>query len=97
MDIKVILLSLGASFLLAVLLGPLFIPLLRRFKFGQQDPYRWPSKPFEKNGTPTMGGIIILLAIAHAFLKFSDKTSEFLGSIDPIARLWTGWISRRLY
>jgi phospho-N-acetylmuramoyl-pentapeptide-transferase len=77
MDIKVILLSLGASFLLAVLIGPLFIPLLRRLKFGQQVRTDGPQSHLKKTGTPTMGGIIIMLAALLAFLKFSDKTSEF--------------------
>jgi phospho-N-acetylmuramoyl-pentapeptide-transferase len=77
MDIKVILLTIGASFLLAVLLGPLFIPLLRRMKFGQQIRTDGPQSHLKKQGTPTMGGIIIMLALLLAFLKFADKTSDF--------------------
>lgn len=77
MDTKVILLSIGASFMLAVLFGPLFIPLLRRMKFGQQIRTDGPQSHLKKSGTPTMGGIIILLAVLLAFLKFSDKTDEF--------------------
>ncbi|MUT66193.1 phospho-N-acetylmuramoyl-pentapeptide-transferase [Paenibacillus sp. NEAU-GSW1] len=77
MDMMVILFSLGASFLLAVLLGPLFIPLLRRMKFGQQIRTDGPQSHLKKSGTPTMGGIIIMLALLIAFLKFSDKTAEF--------------------
>ncbi|MFD0715136.1 phospho-N-acetylmuramoyl-pentapeptide-transferase [Paenibacillus sp. GCM10027626] len=77
MDIKVVLLSLGAAFLLAVLLGPLFIPLLRRMKFGQQVRTDGPQSHLKKQGTPTMGGIIIILAALLAFLKFSDKTISF--------------------
>ncbi|MBB3070219.1 phospho-N-acetylmuramoyl-pentapeptide-transferase [Paenibacillus baekrokdamisoli] len=74
---KVILLTIGASFLLAVLIGPLFIPLLRRLKFGQQIRTDGPQSHLKKTGTPTMGGIIIMLAALLAFLKFSDKTPEF--------------------
>ncbi|MBW7473651.1 phospho-N-acetylmuramoyl-pentapeptide-transferase [Paenibacillus oenotherae] len=77
MDIKVILLSIGASFLLAILFGPLFIPVLRRMKFGQQIRTDGPQSHLKKSGTPTMGGVIIMLAMLLAFLKFSDKTSEF--------------------
>ncbi|BBH21224.1 phospho-N-acetylmuramoyl-pentapeptide-transferase [Paenibacillus baekrokdamisoli] len=77
MDMKVILLTIGASFLLAVLIGPLFIPLLRRLKFGQQIRTDGPQSHLKKTGTPTMGGIIIMLAALLAFLKFSDKTPEF--------------------
>ncbi|EFM12817.1 phospho-N-acetylmuramoyl-pentapeptide-transferase [Paenibacillus curdlanolyticus YK9] len=77
MDIKVILLTIGASFLLAVLFGPLFIPLLRRLKFGQQIRTDGPQSHLKKQGTPTMGGIIIMLALLLAFLKFADKTADF--------------------
>jgi len=60
-----------------VLLGPLFIPLLRRLKFGQQIRTDGPQSHLKKQGTPTMGGIIIMIALLLAFLKFSDKTDEF--------------------
>lgn len=36
MDMMIILFTLGLSFLLAALLGPICIPLLKRMKFGQQ-------------------------------------------------------------
>jgi len=77
MDIKVILLSIGASFLLSVLLGPLFIPLLRRLKFGQQIRTDGPQSHLKKKGTPTMGGIIIMVALLLSFLKFSEITPAF--------------------
>lgn len=73
----VILFTIGTSFLLAVLLGPLFIPLLRRLKFGQQIREVGPQSHLKKKGTPTMGGIIIMIAMLIAFLRFSDKTLEF--------------------
>ena len=77
MDMMVILLSTGVAFLLTVLLGPLFIPLLRRLKFGQQIREEGPQSHQKKSGTPTMGGIIIMIALLIAFLRFSDKTDEF--------------------
>ncbi|GGG10249.1 phospho-N-acetylmuramoyl-pentapeptide-transferase [Paenibacillus abyssi] len=77
MDMKVILMTMGVSFLLAVILGPLFIPLLRRLKFGQEIRTDGPQSHLKKKGTPTMGGIIIMLALTLAFLKFSDKTMDF--------------------
>lgn len=36
MDFQVLLLTIGVSFILAVIAAPLLIPLLRRMKFGQQ-------------------------------------------------------------
>ncbi|WP_028561620.1 phospho-N-acetylmuramoyl-pentapeptide-transferase [Paenibacillus pinihumi] len=77
MDMKVILMAMGVSFLLAVIIGPLFIPLLRRLKFGQEIREDGPQSHLKKKGTPTMGGIIIMVALTLSFLKFSDKTTEF--------------------
>lgn len=36
MDINAMMLTIGAAFILAVIIGPLLIPVLRRMKFGQQ-------------------------------------------------------------
>ena len=77
MDFTVVVITMGVAFLLSVILAPLFIPLLRRFKFGQQIRTDGPQGHLKKKGTPTMGGIIILLALSVAFLRFSDKNQEF--------------------
>lgn len=76
MGLRAILLTIGAAFLLAVILGPLFIPILRRLKFGQQIREEGPSGHQKKAGTPTMGGIIILLALSFTILKFADRSLE---------------------
>ncbi|WP_314584471.1 phospho-N-acetylmuramoyl-pentapeptide-transferase [Paenibacillus terrigena] len=78
MDFKLVLLTIGVSFLLAVIAGPLCIPLLRRFKFGQQIRQDGPQGHLKKAGTPTMGGIIILLAFTLSFLKFSVMNTDFI-------------------
>ncbi|MCG7407799.1 phospho-N-acetylmuramoyl-pentapeptide-transferase [Paenibacillus sp. ACRRX] len=77
MDFKLILMTIGVSFILAVILGPLCIPLLRRLKFGQQVREDGPKGHLKKAGTPTMGGAIILLAFTLAFLKFSVMDTDF--------------------
>lgn len=77
MDMMVNLFAIGVSFLITVLLGPLFIPLLRRLKFGQQIRTEGPESHLKKSGTPTMGGIIIMIALMIAFVRFADKSSEF--------------------
>lgn len=63
--------------MLAALLGPLCIPVLRRMKFGQTVRDEGPQSHKKKTGTPTMGGVIILLALTLAFLKFSDRGYPF--------------------
>ncbi|MGC5773762.1 phospho-N-acetylmuramoyl-pentapeptide-transferase [Paenibacillus pabuli] len=78
MDFQVLLLTIGVSFILAVIAAPLLIPLLRRMKFGQQVRDDGPQSHLKKSGTPTMGGVVILLAFALAFLKFSAvKNTDF--------------------
>ncbi len=71
------LMTMGVSFILAVILGPLTIPLLRRLKFGQQVRDDGPQGHLKKAGTPTMGGAIILLAFTLSFLKFSVTDIDF--------------------
>ncbi|WP_213525886.1 phospho-N-acetylmuramoyl-pentapeptide-transferase [Paenibacillus sp. J31TS4] len=78
MDFKEMLFPLGAAFVLALLAGPLLIPVLRALKFGQQIRKEGPQAHMKKAGTPTMGGTIILLALALAALRFSDKTPELV-------------------
>ncbi len=75
---NVILLTMGVAFVLALIMGPLFIPILRRMKFGQQIRTDGPQGHLKKQGTPTMGGTIILLALALATLRFADKTTDLL-------------------
>ncbi|WP_438446391.1 phospho-N-acetylmuramoyl-pentapeptide-transferase [Gorillibacterium sp. sgz5001074] len=78
MDIKEILFPMGVAFLFALLAGPLLIPVLRRMKFGQQIRKEGPQGHQKKAGTPTMGGVIILLALAVATLRFADKNTELV-------------------
>lgn len=51
------------SFLIVVILGPIFIPMLTKFKFGQTVRDDGPKTHLAKNGTPTMGGILMIVAI----------------------------------
>ncbi|MGX1900246.1 phospho-N-acetylmuramoyl-pentapeptide-transferase [Thermolongibacillus altinsuensis] len=63
MNEQVIVFTIGLAFLITVLLSPLFIPFLRRLKFGQSIREEGPKSHQKKSGTPTMGGIMILLSI----------------------------------
>jgi len=57
-----IIISTLAAFLVAVLAGPVFIPLLRKFKFGQSIREEGPQSHLKKAGTPTMGGVIFIVS-----------------------------------
>ena len=51
------------GFLIVVILGPIFIPMLAKFKFGQTVRDDGPQTHLQKNGTPTMGGVIMIIAV----------------------------------
>lgn len=73
---RVILFSIIMSFLITVLLSPVFIPFLKKLKFGQSIREEGPESHQKKSGTPTMGGIIILLAILATTLIMTNKFSQ---------------------
>ena len=78
MDLQALLLTAGASFAIAVLLGPICIPVLRRLKFGQSIREEGPKHHQVKAGTPTMGGAIIILAVALTTLKYAQTSMDIV-------------------
>ena len=59
---KALLLSGGLAMLLSLLGTPLFIRFLVRRQYGQFIRQDGPTAHFTKRGTPTMGGVVIILA-----------------------------------
>ncbi|PEJ60324.1 MULTISPECIES: phospho-N-acetylmuramoyl-pentapeptide-transferase [unclassified Bacillus (in: firmicutes)] len=66
-----ILVAMITAFIIAVILSPIFIPYLRKLKFGQSIRDEGPQSHKKKSGTPTMGGIIILIALSLSALLIS--------------------------
>lgn len=60
-----------AAFVITAAVMPLLIPLLRRLKFGQSILEDGPSWHAKKQGTPTMGGIGIILGFTVSGLIFA--------------------------
>ena len=58
--------------LICLFLSPRFIRMLRRREFGQQIREEGPSEHQTKAGTPTMGGLIIFIAVAIPFLILNE-------------------------
>src|SRR5690554_7585075 len=56
------------SFLIVIIIGPIVIPILEKLKMGQSIRRDGPKTHFKKSGTPTMGGIIIIIAIFFSVL-----------------------------
>jgi phospho-N-acetylmuramoyl-pentapeptide-transferase len=59
---------------ISILSGPKFIDFLRKNEFGQQIREEGPKGHVVKQGTPAMGGLLIMIAMAVPFLIFSERT-----------------------
>ena len=68
------LLALLVAFGVSALLGPIVIPILHRLKFGQNVRDDGPQTHLKKQNTPTMGGVMLLVAIVIATLIFSGAS-----------------------
>lgn len=56
------------AFIVCALIGPVLIPYLHKLKFGQSIRECGPASHMAKNGTPTMGGLMMLAALLVALL-----------------------------
>lgn len=65
------------TFVLALIAGPVFIPLLTRLKFGQTVRDDGPASHFKKTGTPTIGGIIFIIPILLTSIYFFVREEVF--------------------
>jgi phospho-N-acetylmuramoyl-pentapeptide-transferase len=61
------------SFAIVAALCPVMIPYLKKLKFGQSERELGPASHFKKAGTPTMGGVLIVLAISVTCLFFMGR------------------------
>src|ERR671922_115958 len=92
-----------ASLLICVFVGPRFIDYLRLREFGQHIREEGPAGHQGKAGTPTMGGLAVLLAVLVPFLILSDyrqASLAVLGTTLAMAALgfaddWTKLRKRR--
>ena len=68
-----------SALLICIFLSPKFIAFLRRREFGQQIREDGPEGHHQKAGTPTMGGIIVMIAVAVPFLILTDYDWRSVG------------------
>lgn len=72
------------SLAISVLLGPVLIPYLKKLKFGQTVREEGPKSHYIKTGTPTMGGVMFLIAILVSFLisrRFSSNATFVIAAL----------------
>ncbi len=91
-QIKILLLS----FAITTIASLIIIPILKKLKVGQLEREEGPESHLKKQGTPTMGGIIMMLAIViltgfmcYDYIK--DEQMEVAQNIVPMATLAIGF------
>ncbi len=67
---NLIFLSFLLSFILSIILFIFWIPILRKLKLGQYIRLDGPQDHLKKSGTPTMGGLVMIVVIISIFIFF---------------------------
>lgn len=76
---------------IGLLAGPWVIRKLTELKIGQAVRAYGPESHLQKNGTPTMGGVLILISIAISTLLWADWTNRFVWVV-LLVTFGFGWI-----
>ena len=83
------------SFIATVVISIFIIPILKRLKVGQIERDDGPKSHFKKQGTPTMGGIIIALGIIigtiGGVIYYAPREPEVAGNIMPLLLITIGF------
>ncbi|UCF38387.1 MAG: phospho-N-acetylmuramoyl-pentapeptide-transferase, partial [Acidobacteriota bacterium] len=66
------------ALLISMWLGPWVIEKLRDFQVGQYIREEGPSSHQKKAGTPTMGGVLIVISIVLPTLMWADLTNAYV-------------------
>jgi phospho-N-acetylmuramoyl-pentapeptide-transferase len=82
--------GMATATLLALLFGPRTIRWLRTLRFGQVVRAEGPETHLIKAGTPTMGGLLILIATAIATILWADMAGSRYVLITLIVFVWLG-------
>lgn len=78
MKVIIIFFPLVTAFFITLILGPVTIPFLKRLKFGQHIREQGPKRHLTKAGTPTMGGIIIILSLILTSFFFGKYNKDLI-------------------
>ena len=78
-EIKILLIT----FAISVICGLIIIPILKKLKVGQIERDDGPASHLKKQGTPTMGGIImiitVIISVIGSYIYFSLRGNAQLG------------------
>ena len=83
------------SFFVTLVLGLIIVPILRKLKVGQIERNDGPESHLKKQGTPTMGGIIMMLGIIIitilSYVYYRTKDIELANNLLPVLGLTIGF------
>ena len=83
------------SFVATVVLALIIIPILRKLKVGQIEREEGPKSHLKKQGTPTMGGIIMIIVLiivgAFLYIDFSKEQPDVANAILPLIGVSVGF------
>ena len=87
-------LSAGTALLISLLVGPSMIRRLDSLQIGQSVRDDGPQSHLSKSGTPTMGGALIIVAIAAATLVWADLSNRYVWTavVTLVAFGAVGWV-----
>ena len=93
LSLRAVLAALTALFV-GFFAGPATIRYLRRMKMGQAVRTDGPKTHYVKDGTPTMGGVLILIAIALSTLLWMDLSNRYVWVVlfVTLGFGWIGWV-----
>lgn len=85
------LLAAATSLVIGLWCGPWVIRKLTEMKIGQAVRSYGPESHLQKNGTPTMGGVLILISVGISTLLWADWTNRFVWVV-LLVTFGFGWI-----
>ncbi|MEP3560879.1 MAG: phospho-N-acetylmuramoyl-pentapeptide-transferase, partial [Marinobacter sp.] len=82
------------ALLISLMIGPLMIRKLSQYQIGQAVRDDGPQTHLSKAGTPTMGGALILVAIAISTLLWADLSNRYVWTVLLVTILFgaIGWV-----
>ncbi len=72
------------AFIVCIIIGPFVIKLMQKLKFGQQVRDDGPASHLKKQNVPTMGGIMMVIAIGVCALVFRFKGSALIATLASV-------------
>ncbi len=79
------------ALLICFIFGPRMIRWLKRLQIGQRIRVEVPDRHVEKEGTPTMGGVLMIAAIILPTVLWADLKNHYI-QVVLVVTVWTGMI-----